>query len=66
MEITEAGCLAAMMLAGSSIGLFTIREAVSKFVKSGKEFYPDSAVRERYQEHFANYKKIYGAVKEIF
>ena len=66
MEIKEAGCLATMMLAGSSIGLFTIREAVSRFVKSGKEFYPDSAVRERYQEHFANYKKIYGAVKEIF
>ena len=66
MEIKEAGCLAAMMLAGSSIGLFTIREAVSRFVKSGKEFYPDSKVRERYREHFANYKKIYGAIKQIF
>jgi len=66
MEIKEAGCLAAMMLAGSSIGLFTIQEAVSNFVKSGKEFYPDSAVKERYQQHFANYKKIYGAIKQIF
>jgi len=66
MGIKEAGCLATMMLAGSGIGLFTIREAVSNFVKSGKEFYPDSMIRERYQEHFASYKKIYGAIKGIF
>jgi xylulokinase len=66
MEIKEAGCLATMMLAGSGVGLFTIQEAVSNFVKSGKEFYPDDSVRERYQENFAKYKKIYGALKEIF
>jgi xylulokinase len=66
MEIKEAGCLATMMLAGSGVGLFTIQEAVSNFVKSGKEFYPDDSIRERYQENFAKYKKIYSALKEIF
>jgi xylulokinase len=66
MEITEAGCLAAMILAGSSTGLFTIDEAVSEFIKSGKEFYPDVKVKERYKAYFENYKKIYGLIKQIY
>jgi xylulokinase len=66
MEITEAGCLAAMILAGSSIGLFTVEEAVSNFIKSGKEFHPDEKIREKYNDYFENYKKIYGLIKQIY
>ncbi len=66
MEITEAGCLGAMILAGSGIGLFTIDEAVSNFIKSGKEFYPDQIIKEKYNKYYENYKKIYNLIKQIY
>ena len=66
MKITEAGCLATMMLAGSGIGKFTVDEAVSSFVKVEKEFYPDESIRQRYLDGFGKYKKIYKLVSEIY
>ena len=50
MDITEAGCLSTMMLAGSATGEFTIDEAQKNFVKVKKEFYPDKEIGERYKE----------------
>ena len=66
MKITEAGCLATMMLAGSGTGKFSIDEAVSNFVKVDKQFYPDENIRQKYLEGFSIYKKIYDAVKKIY
>ena len=65
MKITEAGCLATMVLAGSGTGKFNISEAISNFVKVDKQFYPDENIRQKYLEGFGKYKKIYDAVSKI-
>jgi len=66
MKITEAGCLATMVLAGSGTGKFNISEAISNFVKVDKQFYPDENIRQKYLEDFNKYKKIYSAVSKIY
>jgi xylulokinase len=66
MKITEAGCLATMVLAGSGTGKFNISEAISNFVKVDKQFYPDENIRQKYLEGFNKYKKIYSAVSKIY
>ncbi len=66
MNITEAGCLATMILAGKGIGKFTIDEAISNFVEVREEFLPDKKIGERYSENYENYKKVYGLVSELY
>lgn len=65
MNITEAGCLATMMLAGKGTGKFSLSEAVSKFVKVESEFYPDEKIYEKYVDGYNKYKKLYGLVSQI-
>ncbi len=66
MDITEAGCLATMMLAGVGTGKFTLNEALSKFVKVKDRFEPDSSIKQRYLEKYEKYKKIYGLVSQLY
>ena len=66
MDITEAGCLATMMLAGSATGKFSIAEAQKNFVKVGKEFHPDPKITELYNKHYERYKKIYSLVSRLY
>jgi Sugar (pentulose and hexulose) kinases len=66
MDITEAGCLATMMLAGVGTGKFTLKEALSKFVKVKDRFEPDDNIKQRYIEKYEKYKKIYGLVSELY
>jgi len=66
MNIAEAGCLGTMILAGIGTGKFTLKDAMSKFVKTGDRFEPDVRIRERYLEKFEKYKKIYGLVSKLF
>lgn len=66
MNITEAGCLATMMLAGKGTGKFNIKEAVSNFVKVGKEFYPDRKIYQKYIDNYQNYKKLYGLISKLY
>ena len=66
MDITEAGCIATMMLAGIGTKKFTLEEAISKFVRVRDRFEPDKKIRERYLDKFENYKKIYGSISGLF
>ncbi|MHB1274990.1 MAG: FGGY-family carbohydrate kinase [Candidatus Humimicrobiaceae bacterium] len=66
MDITEAGCLASMMLAGLGTRKFTMSEAISQFVKVKDVFQPDQKIRERYLDKFEKYKEIYGLVSRLF
>lgn len=66
MDITEAGCLASMMLAGLGTRRFTMSEAISQFVKVKDVFQPDQEIRERYLDKFEKYKEIYGLVSRLF
>jgi xylulokinase len=66
LNVTEGGCLAAALLAGTAIGVYKdIDEAISNVIKVKKEFYPDKKQHERYLSKFEVYKKIYPAIKEI-
>lgn len=66
MDITEAGCLASMILAGLGTQRFTLSEALSQFVKVKDEFLPDEKIRQRYLEKYEKYKEIYGLVSKLF
>ena len=66
MGITEAGCLATMILAGKGTGKFSIEEAISDFIKVDREFHPDEEIRQMYLDNFERYKKIYCLVKNIY
>lgn len=66
MDITEAGCIATMMLAGIGTKKFTLEEAILKFVSVRDRFEPDKKIRERYLDKFENYKKIYGSISGLF
>jgi xylulokinase len=66
MDVTEAGCLASMMLAGLGTRKFTMSEAISQFVKVKDVFQPDQKIRERYLGKFEKYKEIYGLVSKLF
>ncbi|MCL4378432.1 MAG: FGGY family carbohydrate kinase [Actinobacteria bacterium] len=66
MDITEAGCLGAMILAGTGKGKFTLDEAVLKFIKIKDRFEPDKNIREKYIDKFEKYKEIYGLVSQLY
>ena len=66
MKITEAGCLATMMLSGIATDRFTLGDAISNFIKVEKEFYPDEKIREKYLDKFVKYKKIYNLISQIY
>jgi xylulokinase len=66
MDITEAGCLASMMIAGLGTRRFTMSEAISQFIKVKDVFQPDQKIRERYLDKFEKYKEIYGLVSKLF
>jgi len=67
LNIDEAGTLAAAVIAGTAIGLYTSYEsAVNKIVKAGKKFYPNPKHQEIYEVYYHRYKKTYKAVKSIY
>ncbi len=67
LSVEEAGTVGAAILAGVAIGKYkSIDEAVSRFVKIKKEFYPNMKNNEIYQENYKKYKKIYSKIKGIF
>jgi xylulokinase len=65
MNVAEAGCLSTMMLAGMGTGIFTLEEAINKFVEIDMEFEPDDKIANRYAEKFVNYKKMYRHVSQL-
>ena len=66
MDITEAGCLATMILAGKGTGKFSIEEAISNFVGVEREFYPDERIHSKYCKYYKDYKKVYSAISKIW
>jgi len=66
MNITEAGCLATMILAGIGTNKFSLTEAMNKFIKVKDRFDPNNKIRQRYLEKFEKYKKIYGLISKLY
>ncbi len=67
LDVDEAGTLGTVILAGVATGVFSsVEAAVDDLVKVKKVFYPDEENRKIYRDNYEKYKKIYGAVKEVF
>ena len=66
LEISEAGCLGAAILAGKATGVYSsFEEAVQKLVRYKKVFSPQKGKREEYQKKYRTYKKLYPSLREI-
>lgn len=67
LDSCEAGTLGAIMLAGKAAGAFaTLEEGTAALLRTGRIYEPNMAFRERYEELYEGYKKIYPFTKEIY
>ncbi len=66
LTISETGALAAALLAGQAIGVYTdLEQAVDNLIVPRKVFAPRSENRGLYRELYALYKELYPALKNI-
>jgi xylulokinase len=66
LAVREAACLAAALLAGTALGVYsTIREAVQTTVRPDKMYSPDPVKEKAYKERFAIYSTLYKALKPV-
>lgn len=67
LEVPEAGCLGAAILAGIACGAFSnVEEAVEKYVKIKCEFFPHKELHEKYNDIFNRYRNVYHISKALF
>lgn len=65
LNINEAGCLAASIIAGYGTGIYSsMEEAAYNIIKIKKEYYPDKSKAEYYKNRFQVYKKIFPLISE--
>ncbi len=65
LNITEAGCFGAAMLACAAHTGESIRELATKWVKPLATIYPQAENKKWYSERFKLYRKLYKTVKKI-
>ena len=66
LKIAEAGCLGAAILAGLGCGGFSsASDAVSRFVKVEKVYYPNAERQKLYEEKYEHYLTLYPAMKQM-
>jgi xylulokinase len=66
LAITETGALAAALLAGHAIGVYTdLEKTVDQLIKPRKVFTPSGKNRDMYRELYGIYKELYPALKGI-
>ncbi len=65
LNVTEAGCLGAAMLARSADTGESVRELAAQWVKPLATVYPQTKNKELYFERFKLYRKLYNTVREI-
>jgi xylulokinase len=66
LNISEAACLGAAMLAGKALGAYrSLEEAAQQLVQVKETFEPDPSAAERYHEHYLIYRDLYPALKEL-
>lgn len=65
LNINEAGCLAASVIAGYGIGKYdSISDAIGKIVKIKKEYHPEKKKHDYYLNRFEIYKKIFPLISK--
>lgn len=66
LNVSEAACLGAAILAGWGAGLFSsVDEAIKSTVREKEVFYPRPEKNELYQKKFEIYQQIYPALKNL-
>ncbi len=66
VDIPEAGCLAAAILAGVATGVYpSFEEPQARFVRPAARYEPDLATADRYDELYDVYREVYPAVAPI-
>ena len=65
VEVPEAGCLGAAMLAYTALTGEPIDTVAQRWVHTVDQVTPDPRAAEVYQQRFEAYKKLYPAVKAI-
>jgi xylulokinase len=66
MNVSEAGCLGAAILAGSGAGILPpAAEAARRFAVPRKTFHPDPDRAKLYDKGYAIYRRIYESIKSI-
>ena len=63
----QSGTLGCIMLSGVACGIYKdLEEAAEVFIRRGAEYQPDPEMHKAYESWYQKYKKLYGAMKEIF
>ena len=66
LQISEAACLGAALLAGTAAGAYaSVDEGVSQVVKIGRVYEPRIEENEKYSKGYELYRKIYSVLKNI-
>ena len=65
VEVTEAGCLGAAMLARHALAGEALGEIADRWVRPAALIEPDSQRASRYAETFAAYRRLYPALQEL-
>jgi xylulokinase len=65
LEVTEAGCMGAAMLACSTVTKKTVDQLASEWVKPKETILPKTENKDWYDSRFKSYKKLYELAKSI-
>jgi xylulokinase len=65
LNVTEAGCLGAAMLAMAADTGTSIKKLAQQIVKQSRTFEPDPARSKAYTEQFGAYKRMYPVLKKL-
>ena len=66
IDIDEAGCLSAAVLAGTGAGeLSSIQDTINSWVKIKKEYKPDLRKKGEYEERYKKFLQAYDKVKDL-
>jgi xylulokinase len=66
LDVSEAACLGAALLAGAGAGVYhDVAEVAASLARPTRTFEPDAAHHVRHQERLASYRRIYPALRQV-
>lgn len=64
VRVSEATCMGAAMLAGQGAGLHSVDEVAGQWASPRRHFQPRHELGRQYEQRFAMYREIYGALRQ--
>ncbi len=66
LEVREAACLGAAILAGTAAGVYSsVDEGIARTVRLGQTYEPGTASVSRYTERFDIYRRLFPALRDV-